>query len=60
MLILYLSIPDNGSLEDSVHAEDGWLGHVDDGGSKHRPENAAIADCEGASIHIFNSQLWTN
>ena len=38
----HLTVPDHGSLEHSVHAEDGRLGRVDDGRAKQGPEHASI------------------
>jgi hypothetical protein len=39
-----LSIPDDRSIEDTVHAEDGGLGRVDYGRSEQRTEHSAVAE----------------
>ena len=53
----YLSIDGHRSVKNAVHTQDGRLWGVDDGCSKHRAEHAAVTDGEGASVHIFNSNL---
>ena len=39
-----LSVPHHGPLEHAVHAEDGGLGRVDDGGSEQGAEHSTIAE----------------
>ena len=51
----HLAVDGHRTVEDAMHAEDGRLGGVDDGCAKHGAKHAAIADGEGASVHIFNS-----
>ena len=40
---LYLTIPDNGPLKDTVHAKDRRLGWVDNRGSEQGTKHAAVA-----------------
>ena len=40
---LYLAIPDNGPLKDTVHAKDRRLGWVDNRGSEQGTKHAAVA-----------------
>lgn len=40
-----------------MHAQDGGLWGVDDGRAEQGAKHATVADGEGASIHIFNSNL---
>ncbi len=40
-----------------MHAQDGRLWGVDDGCAKQGAKDAAVADGEGASVHVFNSEL---
>ena len=39
-----LSVPDDGSLEHSVHAEDGGLGRVDDWSPEQGTEHATVTE----------------
>ena len=52
-----LSVPHDRSLKHAVHPEDGRLGRVDDGSSEERTKDSAVADGEGASVHVLHSQL---
>ena len=40
-----------------MHAENGRLWGVDDGGSKEGPEDAPVGDGEGAAVHVLHGQL---
>ena len=40
-----------------MHAENGRLRGVDDGGSKEGSEDAPIGNGEGAAVHVFHGQL---
>lgn len=53
----HLAADGNGTVEDAVHAQDGRLWRVDDGRAEHGAEHAAVADSEGASVHVLNGQL---
>lgn len=52
----YLSVDGNWSLKDGMHAEDGWLGRVDDGSAKHGAKDTAVADGKGATVHVLNCE----
>jgi hypothetical protein len=52
-----LAVDDDGSVGDVVHAEDGGLGKVDDGGTEKRAEDASVRDGEGSSRHVLHSEL---
>ena len=49
----HLSVPDHRPLEGAMHAKDGRLGWIDDGGAKQGAENASIGDSESATVHIL-------
>ena len=51
-----LSLYGDRSVNSGVHAKDGRLRRVDDGGSKHRPKHSSIGDGECPSIHVLNRQ----
>lgn len=53
----HLSIDGHWSVEDAMHAKNGWLWGVDDGRAKHGPKHTTVANGERSSIHIFNSEL---
>ena len=40
-----------------MHAKDGRLGRVDDGGGQHGAENTAIGNREGATGHFFDAEF---
>ena len=40
----YLSVPDDGALEDPVHAEDGGLRGVDDRGPEQGTEHSTVTE----------------
>ena len=40
-----------------MHAENGRLRGVNDGGSKEGPEDAPVGDGEGAAVHVLHGQL---
>lgn len=40
-----------------MHAENGNLGRVQDGRAHHRSKDAAIADCEGATGELVDSNV---
>lgn len=52
-----LSTDGHGPLEDAVHAQDGRLRRVDYRCAEHGSKHATVADGEGSSIHVLNSQL---
>lgn len=52
-----LSADGDRPVEDAVHAQDGGLWGVDDGGAEHGPKHAAVADGEGSSVHVLDRQL---
>ena len=52
-----LAVFDHGAVFGGVHAQDGALRRVDDGGGHHGAEGAAVADGEGAAGHLFHTQL---
>ena len=52
----YLSVPDHWPLEGSVHAQDGRLGRVDDGGAEERAKHSSVRDGESAAVHVLNKQ----
>ena len=43
-------------VEDTVHAQDGRLGWVDDGRAKHGTKHSSVTDGEGSSVHVLHSQ----
>lgn len=47
----------NGAVNDRVHAKDGALGRVDDGGAHKRSESSSVRDGEGAALHVLNSDF---
>ena len=53
----YLSIANHRSFKSTMHAQDGGLRGVDNGGSKEGPENSTIGNSEGSSVHILHGQL---
>jgi hypothetical protein len=53
-LSIYLNEHD-AHLRDVVHAQDGGLGRVDDGGGQHRPIHPSVADGECAARHFVNA-----
>lgn len=53
----HLAVDGHRPVEDAVHAQNGGLRGVDDGCAEHGAEHAPVADGEGASVHIFNSEL---
>ncbi len=44
-------------VKNAMHAQDSRLWRVDYRCAEHRPKHATIADGEGSSIHVLNSQL---
>lgn len=53
----HLAADGHRSLEDAVHTQDGRLWRVDDGRPEHGAEHAAVADGEGASVHVLHGQV---
>lgn len=53
---LDFAIDDHGPLLDTVHAEDGGLGGVDDWRGQQGAVHAAVADGEGPPGHLINAQ----
>lgn len=47
----------DGAVLDGVHAEDGALGRVDNGGAHHRAENATVGNGEGTAGHVLEADL---
>ena len=41
---VYLAVPDDRPLKDTVHAEDGRLGRVDDGSPEQGTEHATVTE----------------
>jgi hypothetical protein len=54
---LDLAVDGDGLVLDSVQAEDGGLGQVDDGSAHEGTKDAAVGDGEGAAGHVFNGEL---
>lgn len=54
---LGLAVNGHDALLDTVHVEDGGLGIVDDGGSKHGAKDAGVADGVVAALEILHGQL---
>ena len=52
----YLPANSHRSVENAVHAKDGRLRGVDDGRAKQGAKHAAVADGEGAAVHVLNGQ----
>lgn len=52
----HLSLDGDGSLECSVHSEDGALWRIDDRSSQQRSEDASVADSESAAVHVLNGE----
>lgn len=50
----HLSILCHRTVKYSMHAQDGRLWRVDDGGAKERAKHPTIADGESATIHVFH------
>lgn len=52
-----LSSPEHyhSALVDGVHAEDGRLGRVDDGGGQQAAIDSAVGDGESAASHLINA-----
>ena len=40
-----------------MHAQNGGLRGVNDGGSKEGPEHAAVGDGEGTAVHVLHGEL---
>ncbi len=62
---MYLSVDGDWSVVGGVHAEDGGLWGVDDGGAVEGPKHAPIADGERPPIHVLYCQstvtsLWNS
>lgn len=53
----HLSRDSHWPVKDAVHSQDGGLRGIDDRGPKERSKDAAVADGEGAAVHVFNRQL---
>ena len=53
----YFAFNGHRAVNDVVHAEDGALRRVDDGGRLHGAENPAVGDGEGAAVHFFEAEL---
>ena len=53
----HLALNGDGSVCNSVHAEDGRLWRVDDRSSEQTSVDAAIADRERSTRHIFDRNL---
>ena len=53
----YLVASDHGTIDDGVHAEDGALGWVDDGGAHEGSEGAAVGDGESSALHVLDGDL---
>lgn len=54
---LDLAIDDDSALLHSMEPKDGGLREVDNGRTHQRAENATVADSEGPTSHVLNSQL---
>ena len=52
-----LIAPHHWPVYDRVHAQDGGLGRIDDGGSHERAEGAAVGDREGSALHVLQRDL---
>jgi len=52
-MIVYLSINGHGSVNYSMHAQDGRLRRVDDGGAKHGPKHTTIGNGKCPTIHVL-------
>jgi len=50
----HLSLDSNWPLKDAVHAENGTLWRIDDGRAHQGSEHSAIADGEGATVHVLH------
>lgn len=53
----HLAIDGHRPLKDAMHAQNGRLWGIDDRCAKQGAEHTAVADGEGASIHILHSKL---
>lgn len=56
-LITNLATNSHWPIKDPMHAQNGWLWWVDDGGAEERAKNSTITDSERATIHILHCQL---
>lgn len=54
---LNLAVNSNGSLLNGVHAQNGALGHVDNGSTHHRAKDTTVRDGEGTAGQVLNGNL---
>ena len=54
---LNFAVDSDGSIKDTVHAENAGLRRVDDGRSEEGAKDATVGDGESAAFHVFNSEV---
>ena len=54
---LNFAVHSDGSVKDTVHAENAGLRRVDDGSSEEGAKDATVGNGEGTTLHVFNSEV---